>query len=892
MKCLITIAIIFSAQILCAQTGFDEAQDLFRKAKFSEAKSLFEKASETFHESQELDKYAICNLRIAECHLSMGEPKYALVVAQSTQSFLNSLLPENNILQAQTLNIIGNSYLTIGRNDLAIEKLQKASALFEDKSIEAASCFEDLGIAYWNNGNRALALQYHERCLDIRKTNGAEDILVGDSYINIGLVYLEDEPRQGILYFNRALEIYKSELSNKHPKIAYGFSDLAFANAHLGNYDEALNYLDQVENIWESSFSGDHPNKAFTESNRGRILEMKGDLDQALVFQQEALKMYSRINGEKHPDVANTYFLIGSIYQKKSEFMLAAEYYQQSIYANLLDQDSETVYSYPEVRDYFNADILLSSFQAKAKSLEAEHFEKSLKLRDIDGALNLYSLCDVLISQIRQLRHNEVDKLRLGEIASDVYENGIKLSLYLSERSFKKDDYLELAFSFCEKSKSAILLEAINETNAKAFGGVPSKELELEDSLKNEISYYKLELARSKSQKEQVAIKKMLFKYQSANRDFVQRLENEYPEYFNLKYSQNLATSSEIQEKLNDGTAVYSYFTGKEDLFIFEISNNKGLKVHSNEKLQDFEKQIKGMRNAMKYQLDEDYENASQKLFKQLIPKKQKGIDKLVIIPDGILGTIPFEVLATSPDKYGETRMLIEDYKVSYDYSGTLLLDRIGLTSHASIKGILLTAPMKFDKNDVALSDLPGTYNEVREIKYLFESDELKVEIATGKEASESLMKSDHISNYQYLHFATHGMVNQSEPDMSRIFLTPDDNEDGSLFAGEIYNIEINADLVTLSACETGLGKIAKGEGVVGLSRALMYAGAENIIVSLWPVADESTAKLMIEFYKYHLIHSENNLFSDDLRKAKIRMIRSEEYSQPYYWAPFILVGI
>ena len=160
-----------------------------------------------------------------------------------------------------------------------------------------------------------------------------------------------------------------------------------------------------------------------------------------------------------------------------------------------------------------------------------------------------------------------------------------------------------------------------------------------------------------------------------------------------------------------------------------------------------------------------------------------------------------------------------------------------------------------------------------------------------NSDASEALIKANNLKNYKYLHFATHGMVNESKPELSRVFLCPKGDEDGSLFSGEIYNLKINADLVTLSACETGLGKIAEGEGIVGLSRSLMYAGAENLVVSLWQVADASTAQLMIDFYKEHLYHSENDLFSDDLRKAKLKLLNSENYYNPYYWAPFILVG-
>jgi CHAT domain-containing protein len=140
------------------------------------------------------------------------------------------------------------------------------------------------------------------------------------------------------------------------------------------------------------------------------------------------------------------------------------------------------------------------------------------------------------------------------------------------------------------------------------------------------------------------------------------------------------------------------------------------------------------------------------------------------------------------------------------------------------------------------------------------------------------------------IHLATHGIVDENNPELSRIFLQTDSEaEDGNLFSGEIYNLHLNADLVTLSACQTGLGKISKGEGVIGLSRALVYAGAKNIMVSFWSVADESTAVLMTDFYKLLLEKPAIN-YSENLREAKLNMIDSK-FAAPYYWAPFILIG-
>ena len=125
-------------------------------------------------------------------------------------------------------------------------------------------------------------------------------------------------------------------------------------------------------------------------------------------------------------------------------------------------------------------------------------------------------------------------------------------------------------------------------------------------------------------------------------------------------------------------------------------------------------------------------------------------------------------------------------------------------------------------------------------------------------------------------------------PERSQICLATNDESLGSLFSGDIYGLDLSADLVVLSACETGLGKISKGEGIIGLTRALIYAGSNNLVVSLWRVNDASTSVLMKDFYSMML---NDNGYAEALRAAKLQMIATEEYSSPYYWATFVLIG-
>ncbi|GAB4237187.1 MAG: CHAT domain-containing protein [Ekhidna sp.] len=867
---------------------FGTARLLESQGKFEEAYSRYKAIGDQLHSTGDLKGYVTAHLRMVDCQLQNGDPFHAKNLSENTLSFVMKELSKNPDMAAQCKTLLGLSFLNLGRNDEAIESLLEAEQLFDQTDApEKARCFDALGLAYWNNENQSLAAQYHEQALAMRrKLFGVGSLEMGHSFNNLGLVYLKDDPLQALIYFNRAKAIYEKKLGNADRRTLRVVTNMAFAQVQQQNYEEAFALLNEVKLIYDTQYPDEHPNKAFILSSIGRVHLDKGETDQALVSQNKALQMYISLFGEKHPEVANTYYLIGEIYKAKADFKLAVSFYQRSIYANLSNQSPEDDYSLPELTNYFNPDILLTSLQAKAIALEALHFEKTLNVRDVVGAIDTYVKCDELITIIRRNRLNEADKLRLGQIAKDVYESGIQLSLILSEQSFNRKKHLERAFDFCERSKSAVLLEAITESKAKEFAGIPPSLISLEDSLKDEISYLEQQLASSDADAES-NLKELLFTYQNEYRAFIADLEENFPDYYALKYSQSTASLSEIQEKLNENTALLSYFVGKNAVYVFTLTK-KGIKAERKQKNERFDKLSHGLRNAIKYKIEASFVSTAKELYTQLIPKLPSGTQELVILPDGSLGTIPFEVLL---DPSGDlSNYLIKDYHISYDYSATLFAQR-KVQEIPRDKNILLLAPVSFDENEVRMAALPGTENEIDEIRLLFMGGEGKAEIKKGSQASEANFKSEPLDNYRYLHLATHGLVNESEPALSRIFLQPSGEEDGSLYTGEIYNLNINADLVTLSACETGLGKVAKGEGIVGLSRALQYAGANNIIVSLWQVADASTAQMMIEFYKYNL-HNDHHGYNSALRAAKLKMIQSDTYSQPYYWAPFILVGM
>jgi CHAT domain-containing protein len=281
---------------------------------------------------------------------------------------------------------------------------------------------------------------------------------------------------------------------------------------------------------------------------------------------------------------------------------------------------------------------------------------------------------------------------------------------------------------------------------------------------------------------------------------------------------------------------------------------------------------------------------------------------QLIVVPDGLLHYLPFETLIRN-DRY-----LIEDNEVSYSPSASMLglwqdserpvgtADQMELLAvgdpvfepkvigrKQSKAGSRNPARQAFSARGFSLPRLPRTRDEVEEIAGLFPAARRRVFLRS--ESTEAAVKREPLGRYRRLHFATHSLIDEKSPSRSAVVLSLDGDakEDGYLEVSEIARLNLDSDLVVVSACQTGRGKLLSGEGVVGLSRAFLQAGARSVIVSLWKVSDNSTGRLMKSLYQ-HLTGGLSNAAA--LRRAKLQMIGSGKQARhPYYWSSFVMVG-
>lgn len=928
-------------EVQSAQYLLDAADSLFEKGEYEKSNQVLEKAAQAYQTLGNWGMVMNCQNKTAHTLVRQGKFDDALGLLafadQTYQNKVSSTEQGSSPYKGDFYNLTGEVYLNKGRNDLALEYFQKAIAHYDGlKTVsvlrEKAECYENLGLYYWNIGNNELALEYQNRALDSRKKIfGENHPEVAASYNNIGLIYGMEFPDQAQKFYRNALNIYKEVYGENHPKIANTYNNLAIILQAQAKYDLALFQLNNVLDITKEVYGENHPNNAFVYSNIGQIYTIQNKDSAALANQQKALIIYKNAYGEKHPEIANTYNLLGAIYTNQQKFEKALQAYQAALIANVTDFQSNSIYENPNIDKAYKIISLLTSLRLKAEVFENLHYIKTLKLKDLEAALATLELCDKLIDKMRQTALNKNDKVALGKIAAEVYEDAIRVSLGMSMVVLKKDFYRQKAFNFAEKSKSYVLLQSISETNAKSFAKIPKNLIDKEKQIKEDIAFIEQKLADKPSASEEATFRNQLFELNREYDNFSKDLEKNFPEYYNLKYNIKIADIESLQQVLDNETVLLSYFIADKGnrVYIFAVSKN-GFEVFDEPKIADLDAKLRLMRNTIYYKVFDKFIPTSQALYKQLIPKSFSSKKHIVVIPDGRLGTIPFEALLTQrvdakTIEVKDLPYLIKKQAISYAYSATLFQQ--GLESEAKARAenqnnqvvnatnnfgeIFICAPIQFYGRS-GLNDLPATATEATKIKELF--GENLSNIFVGSKASEGLIKSGELKKYKYLHFATHGVVNEGNPELSQIFLSVPNQvspattqfsnlaetstgEDGNLYSGEMYGLELGADLVVLSCCQTGLGKVAKGEGIIGLTRALLYAGAKNLMVSLWSVADESTSKLMIDFYSF-LLKGENK--NEALRLAKLKMI--EEGANPtinakkkqlevYYWSPFVLIG-
>ena len=797
---------------------------------------------------------------------------------------------------------IGNLYSGRGDFDQALIYLRAALEAFEAAAqpLYVGMLYLNIGTTYERMGDYGQAMLYHQKSLRLFREHLPDDhVYLATAYANIGIcLEREGYPTRAETHYRSSLAIYRQRFGEQHPRVADAYSYLGGAHLQRHDYARALDYHQRALDIRGTQVGGGHAPLADSYTQLGFTYQALRDYPTARDYFGRARRIYAAIYGPVNALHARAQRHISLTFYEQSEadsgLFYAARALESLDYSPGLPQPFVQVRSLPEL-------LQVSALQSE---LYLMRYRQGQRLADLEAATQSAQRGMALVTYTKTRYVEPTSRSILQRDGFDLYETAIEIARERAAR-YADPTELERAFTYVERSNNALLADALRETEARRYAGIPDSLLARERALQADIIHYerqRFELLQRGGGIDVVrmnALTDALFETKNAAQRLVRQFEAAYPEYYALKYDDREFPLREVQERLlQPGQTLVEYFDGEEGLYAFVVRPDTFLLVPLEDPLYvhaQIELLSQSLYHYPRYyqqpeQADALYLNAAHTLYRQLIaPIEAHLTESLVIVPGGRLGYVPFDaLLRTRPDRPAAFRdhdYLLRHYRISYAYSAALLSRMQHRGPSKAAQPFLGVAP-GFTGGTAATRRLLHNRTEVLRLRERLGGRAL-LDSAATLAAFQALA-----GNYRLLHLATHGEANDEAGEYGYIAFAPtaDSSLTSRLYVNALYNLRLDADLVVLSACESGSGEWQEGEGIIGMTRGLAYAGARSVLTTLWLVDDKASLRLMEAFYG----ELQRGLPKDEaLRRARLHYLSDQPHrrAHPFFWAAYTPVG-
>ncbi len=867
---------------------------------------------------------------IKQCNEQMnvkGQFKEAQESAQQAFDLSQKLGDKNRILRAMLY--LGSALFYTGRTPEALETMQRTAALAREignkKGLSRA--LNNIAGMLGELGRFEECLSYLYQSMDVAQELGDQPMQytvltnIGELYLRLGDPDKAEAPLMESLRVGR--ELKHSDLVSNPSKFATegSLQLLGEMEAAREHYQLALKYFQQVRDS-----QPDSPQAVIGLLNGMAVIHQRlGEPQKAVELLTEAMRMAEKAGSVSYSTVVAN---LGEAQESLGQFNEALASENRALVAVR--------------RGGGNADY---EWQIERR---IGHIERSLGHKE--EALQHYQNATRGIERLRTVALNTepgqasfVNRSRavyaeVADLLYDLHREGEALEM--AERGRARAFLDMLARSRTGLAEELTPEQRKREDELLAHISAVQKNLWKENISPDEERKLKVELTSAEDDLEA----------------FHLEVRQSNPRYASIQYPEPINVSLIQRNFLGNRTVLVEFLLGEKRSLLWVVSKQKlsvGVlppRKEIEDEVAAYRKALTEKTSALTLQFSlSDIQRRGKHLYASLLQPVQSAIppgSTLLIVPDGNLGYLPFETLIVgsrrAPSGVVQPLYLLDKFAVAYGPSASALaavrdvnagtgerpktllafgdpvvppeaalakgLPPSGATRssdtqpdpnaektassppHVALAVSSETASNEYAERGFSLTRLPFTRDEVVGIANLYPASQRQIYL--GEDAREETVKSEKLDAYRYIHFASHGFIDESHPGRSGILFSrlPNSSEDGVLQMGEIMRLKMNADLVTLSACSTGLGKLVNGEGVLGLTRAFFYAGARNVTVSLWNVNDSSTSALMKAFYG-NLNRGLSK--SAALRQAKLTLLHRREavWRHPYYWAAFVLVG-
>jgi CHAT domain-containing protein/Tfp pilus assembly protein PilF len=706
-------------------------------------------------------------------------------------------------------------------------------------------------------------------------------------------------------WLDKCLKIAKETNATFYTCLIYG--DMGNNYNILRKYKEAISSFEKAMELMPRNTQQDSLNISILYNNIGLAFLRLNKLDKAEKSLKKGILYYSKFSPHHH--------LLTFIYNKKGKYEAALEEIQKALIVELPAFKPKDINQNP-----------LQSLIASSDLCRRYLFLKSVNLFELsqleEDKQKLETSIEILktILNVQEQKWQEVKGFEKSRYIFNkdltIVMNRMLLHYYTLHKLMPSNEIHTQMFEMMEKKKAMQLVETISSSN------LPDELYQQEKKIVEAVqkNTQQFDLATIIDNKDSITYyRNKVIEANTAMEGYLNYIKENYPKASNHFYNQNFANSETIQKSISPETLFIEYSTTNKYIYINSISHTskKSFKLNYNKNRTNIKKLNELIQDRFAFQkpIREEFIDLSHELYKMLIEpieSELEGKTKIMIVLEGQLFHLPFELLLKSNEKkpYHELDFLIKKYAINYHYSATAFLK---LQEKETVKdnSLLAFAPIFSKGNELneatrsldfmvdslyrsienfEFSALPSTKKEVKAIAKLVKANDGQANILLAKNATKTKLATELESqSYQFIHIATHGLVNFKNPKLSALACySKNEKMDNLMYANEIQFKNINADLVVLSSCESGIGQLVAGEGLIALNRSFIYSGAKNVLFSLWKVSDKYSSELMIDFYKSYFKESS---YTSALRQAKLKMLADPTSAQPKYWSAFVLMG-
>jgi CHAT domain-containing protein len=912
---------------LHAEWTYLRAVCMHRLGKLENALEHYKTAITLFQNSKNWEGFAYANLDAADVAYLL-DLNFRIVVEYLTTAHetASKHLNKKHPIYKYVFEYYGAILFQEGNFNQSIKYTQKSIDLTltaaEIDSNLLTSLYYDMGLAHEELMDFGQALNYYQLALPLFKAFRSQRAIL-DLYRVMGDAYRKRDEKDDALKMYRQVRKIGTNLGwdpiAERKEGIYSYKGMAQYYRQIHRPDSLLAYLlPKLPSIERYKLDISTAYKFI-----GYAYEQQKEMDKAELYMRKTLENDLRRFNNRGPAVANDYLRLSILYDNSEQKDKSLVMLDSVIGA--LSAPSKLQKSTIEFEHAMDHQILKNAYRHRGEI----YFERQA----YDEAHENYELAISLLHYLKERYASEASKQYTVEALRPLYEAATHAALQLYKTGQKDalpSDLTALIFEYAENSKATLLNESILKFRSHYHQrvGIPDSILIQEEFLLQDIDDFREELFSASQQADTAAISKWqakILETQRALETFENQLNEKYPNYRSLREKQHkIASIEDIQKKLDEETILVEYFISEDHSFIFYITKDKSdMKIMENHSLSDLRKHIHDLRQILTdlhyltKEIDKGYQifiNKAYYLYDQYLKHPLlKNKKRIVLVPDREFNYIPYEVLLTQPQdaegkvNYQQLPYLLKDYVIRYEYSATVMINH-DLESNRGNGRVLAFAPayeQKIDFNGLSpavkrerspqeveihgkLNNLEGAQKELTMLQSWADG-----EFYYNEYAVENTFKALEGKPYSVVHLATHGLVNFEHPAFSSLVFTEDldSTEDNILYAYEINHLDYRKiELVVLSACQTGYGKYALGEGVVSLGRSFMYAGVASIVSTLWELNDQSSVELMELFYR----NLSQGMEKDQaLQEAKLEYLESHDniMAHPFFWAGLVQIG-